>query len=416
MIASPLLYWTLVGLAAGVYLGVNFYFRQTVLPRCLPQYYTRRREIVGHWLPQTVLLASLVLLLQLFVAPLLLMSALLVCLLLANNKKFTVLNEPLLPCDIALTLRQLHVWRLLGQYVRRDRSVMILLPAALAATVVVLAWEPRLLGYYNIWLGLLSPALMAIAFVPPRGKSLTIRLLDWQNVPYFEWDTSTSVAAGGFFPTFLRSMDNVPRPAARSIGAADARVVLDMRFGENGDCNNLREDRDCSPLDQKPHIVVVLAEAFVDPRELGLVVEPEPLANYDEAVRRSVYSGRACVPVYGGWTVRSEYSLLTGIDTAAFANNIGNPNSTLVSPATHSLAKTPQNAGIPHGNRSSLRPPILWPWQRQCVAGVRRFSRRGQICRRGPRRTIHRRRGRRGEDRRGTSTGRMPDVPVLRHD
>ena len=219
-------------------------------------------------------------------------------------------------------------------------------------------------------------------------------------------------------------MDNVPRPAVRSIGAAGARVVLQRRFGEKGDCPNFRLSENGtvpfvaarSPSDQKPHIVVVLAEAFIDPRELGLVVEPEPLANFDEAVRRSVYSGRACVPVYGGWTVRSEYSLLTGIDAAAFANNIGNPNSTFVSPATHSLAKHLKS----HGYRTA----IVHPYDRRFYGrgnvsaslGFDDFLDEASFAPRGSRGTIYLRRGRRGKDRRGTPPGCEPDVPVLRYD
>lgn len=357
MNASQLAYWIVVILATGVYLGVNYYFMRAIQPRRDPKFKTLQCVVISHWLPQAVVLVSLALLLQLIIAPMLLMSLVLVFLLLANNKKYASLNEPLVPSDIAMTLRQWRNMQLLTQYVRRDWSVLIVLPAILAAASAVVAYEPRLLGRYFLTLGLLSPVPMAIAFWPPQGKPLLIRLMVFRHIPYFEWDLCLSVTVGGFFATFLRCLDSVPRPAIRSISSAAARVVLDEQFGKNGVARP-RPSR-------MPNIVVVLAEGFIDPRQFGITVEPEPLVNYDEAVRRSIYSGRCSVPVYGGWTIRSEYSLLTGINLSTFANNIGNPNVTLVSAATHSLPKHLKSLGY--------RTAIIHPHDR-------RFYGRGQAC------------------------------------
>jgi phosphoglycerol transferase MdoB-like AlkP superfamily enzyme len=121
----------------------------------------------------------------------------------------------------------------------------------------------------------------------------------------------------------------------------------------------------CPPPGKKPNIVVVLAEAFADPRAIGIAVEPNPLPNYDDAVRRSVCSGQARVPVYGGWTIRSEYSLLTGINLLSFANNVGNPNTTLVCRATHSLPK--------HLKKHGYHTLMVHPYDR-------RFYGRGNAC------------------------------------
>jgi hypothetical protein len=351
MIASGVWYWTIVGLATMVYAGMNVWFLWAIQPRRRPGLPRLAGIAIGHGLPQVAVLAGVMLAVQMVVAPLLLLSTVLLLTLLANNKKYASLNEPLLPADVAMTLRQLHVWRLLGQYVRRDVSVMVLLPASLAATVAVFLWEPWLLGRYFLSLALLSP-LPALAFWPPRGRSPIIRAFKALRIPFCDWDIRGSVAAAGFFPTFLRSMNNVPQPAVRTMTADAAAAVLDGEFGHGdaasltvvGDCPVLVDTKDGTTLDktrrdQRPHIVVVLAEGFIDPRAMGIFVEPDPLTGYGEAVRRSVYSGRAWVPVYGGWTVRSEYSLLTGINLASFANNVGNPNSTLVNPATHSLPK-----------------------------------------------------------------------------
>jgi hypothetical protein len=357
MIASGAWYWTIVGLAAAVYTGMNVWFLWAILPRRRPGFPRLARIAVGHGLPQVAMLASVMLLAQLVVAPLLLLATVLLLTLLANNKKYASLNEPLLPADVAMALRQLHAWRLLGQYVRGDVSVMVALPASLAATVAVFLWEPWVLGRYFLSLALLSP-IPALVFWPPRGQSPIIHAFKTLRIPFCDWDICESVAVAGFFPTFLRSMNNVPQPAIRTMTADVAAAVLDGRFGHDDACsstvigdNPVLVDTNTGTTfgktrhDRRPHIVAVLAEGFIDPRAMGIFVEPDPLTAFGKAVRRSAYSGRAWVQAYGGWTVRSEYSLLTGINLASFANNIGNPNSTLVHPTTHSLPKHLKSLG-----------------------------------------------------------------------
>jgi phosphoglycerol transferase MdoB-like AlkP superfamily enzyme len=349
MITPQLAYWGMVGLAAVVFLGANFYFRRTIIPGPALDYRTWSAALIGQCLPQATVLMSLMLLSQMVIVSLLLTSTALVCLLYANNRKFLLLNEPLTPSDIVLTVHQIHSWPLLARYVRRSRYLIWVLPAALAVNVAVLVCEPWLLGRYWFSLALLSVVPMAIVFAPLRGKSLIVRLLDAWEVPFWDCDLPTSVAASGFLTTFVRCLDNVPRPAIRTLNEAGAETILAKKFGDNDVP---------SPLpDRKPHIVVVLAEAFMDPRSMGLLVDPDPLTAYDDAVRRSVYRGNSWVPVYGGWTVRSEYSLLTGINLASFGNNIGNPNTTLVRSGTHSLPKHLKSLGYrtaiihPHDRR-----------------------------------------------------------------
>ncbi len=323
-------------LAAGLYLGANRYFLRAIQPPPSPEL-RRLARLVGHWLPQALVLASLVLLLQVAIAPLLLASAILCLLVPANNKKVAMLREPLLPSDVALVLRQAHTWRLLGRYVPRPRLAILGLSAAVVVVAAALIWEPWLLGRYRPWVAVCSPLPLLVAAAPWRGKSLLARLLMACGVPFWDWDLLRSVQSGGFLATFARCFYIVPRPAVRSLTAAQARTVLDRTLRLDGSHR--------TPSARKPHIVVVLAEAFFDPRSVGLRVEPEPLVNYAEAVRRSRYFGQCRVPVFGGWTVRSEYSLLTGVSLSSFANNVGNPNSTLVSGATHSLPKYLRSQG-----------------------------------------------------------------------
>lgn len=340
MMISGGLYWSIVAFAAMLYMGANVFFLRMVVPHPAPGR-GRLKIFAWHGLLQLVLLAALTLLLQMLGASLLLMAMALGVLLIANNKKFGLLKEPLMPADIAMTLRQWRSWRLLASYAIQDRRAMVFLPVAFVTCTAVLVCDPWILGRYNYWLAAASPVLLAVVFAPPRGRSLAIRLMAANKLPFCEWNVTTSMTGGGFFPTFIRCMDGMPRPAVRSISAAHAQAMLAEKSsaGEFPILSPPTSDR------RPPNIVVVLAEAFMDPRAVGLRIEPDPLVNYDAAVEQSDYSGVARVPVYGGWTIRSEYSLLTGISLASFSNNIGNPNATLVSRATHSLPKHLQKLG-----------------------------------------------------------------------
>ena len=350
-------YWAIVGFAAVVFLVANFYFRRTIIPGPALDYRTWSAAIIGQCLPQAVVLISLVLLSQLLVAPLLLTATVLICLLYINNRKFLLLNETLTPSDIISNIRQPHSWPLLARYVRGSRHLFWVLPVALAVNIAAIVCEPWLLGHYWFSLAVLSAVPMAIVFAPWRGRSLIIRLLDAYEVPFWDCDLPTSVAASGFLTTFVRCLDNIPRPAIRSLNEARAESILAKKLGDNNGFP--------LPPERKPHIVVVLAEAFMDPRAMGLSVDPDPLTAYDDAVRRSVYHGNSWVPTYGGWTIRSEYSLLTGINLASFGNSIGNPNTTLVLKETHSLPKHLKSLGY--------RTAIIHPHDR-------RFYRRDNAC------------------------------------
>lgn len=68
-------------------------------------------------------------------------------------------------------------------------------------------------------------------------------------------------------------------------------------------------------LDKKkqPNIVVVQSESFFDPRCWNIGIRPELLKYYDLLKRESAMYGALRVPAWGGNTVRTEFSFLSGI-------------------------------------------------------------------------------------------------------
>src|SRR5690606_16308179 len=63
---------------------------------------------------------------------------------------------------------------------------------------------------------------------------------------------------------------------------------------------------------RKPHIIMVMSEAFWDPTEMENVeFNQDPLPNF-HALQEKYTSGNLLVPVFGGSTANTEFESLTG--------------------------------------------------------------------------------------------------------
>lgn len=91
--------------------------------------------------------------------------------------------------------------------------------------------------------------------------------------------------------------------------------------------------------------VVVQSESFFDPRRTFNMIEPSVLSGFDQACQASVLCGTLTVPAWGANTVRTEFSFLTGIDTATLGIDQFNPYRRLVSSALPSLARAFKKRG-----------------------------------------------------------------------
>jgi phosphoglycerol transferase MdoB-like AlkP superfamily enzyme len=86
------------------------------------------------------------------------------------------------------------------------------------------------------------------------------------------------------------------------------------------------------------NIIVILAESFVDPNELGWQTSEPVLKEFND-MRADYLSGHVVVPVYGGKSINTEFELLTGL-TTYFTPIESLPFRELVSDNTPSIAHT----------------------------------------------------------------------------
>ena len=67
----------------------------------------------------------------------------------------------------------------------------------------------------------------------------------------------------------------------------------------------------------RPDVIVIQSESFFDARRLGLAVRADLLPNFDAACAEAVQCGQLEVPAWGANTMRTEFAVLSGLDSGA---------------------------------------------------------------------------------------------------
>jgi hypothetical protein len=82
-------------------------------------------------------------------------------------------------------------------------------------------------------------------------------------------------------------------------------------------------------LEELPNLVVVQSEAFFDFRVVDAALSPSAYASWDR-LKATARHGMATVDTYGGATLRTEFSLLTGVPATVFGAEMDYPYLTVV--------------------------------------------------------------------------------------
>lgn len=78
-----------------------------------------------------------------------------------------------------------------------------------------------------------------------------------------------------------------------------------------------KENNEAKKDEEKPNVVFVMSESFSDPDKLdGVKLNKDPISDYREVARQSIYSGEMLSQNYGGGTANIEFEALTGISMA----------------------------------------------------------------------------------------------------
>lgn len=140
------------------------------------------------------------------------------------------------------------------------------------------------------------------------------------NIKLYRWDLTSTYGVNGYLVSFIDSAKElIPnKPETYSQGRID-EIKTNMD----------EETMAVSGNQQKPNIIVVQLESFIDPYRLkGVEFTEDPIPNIRK-IQEMGQNGLIRVPCFGGGTVRSEFEVLTGYS----ANNLGPgeiPNNTIL--------------------------------------------------------------------------------------
>lgn len=236
-----------------------------------------------------------------------------------NRLKLSHFKEPLLFVDFGLFIQMIRHPRFYLPYIF-PLPVMISVFVIVGGMVLLyrvqpplaagMAWLPRIM----LALSLLPAMLLAFRF-GPIGRHWVRGLVDKRR-PTF--DSKADFARFGLTGSLL----------LHSL----AHVHRESKGGQEGALRPRERSPFCvwpvellKPLrGDKPHVVMVQAESYFDFRRVDASVDPDIYTEFDR-LRRGGCSGELEVAAHGAYTMRTEFSVLTGIPNERLGSDSMNP-------------------------------------------------------------------------------------------
>lgn len=203
-----------------------------------------------------------------------------------SNAKYESLREPLVFTDLSLFSQLFRHPRLYLPFLSVGKGMAIALGAALFVGAFVASTPLQAVPY---------GAIGALGLIGTIATILLAARLPLSLVP------AEDQQRHGLFAVFVAYLLNGLRPGSWHAFRA---AVVGSPFAPIAD--------PADPADQ-PDVIVIQSESFFDARRLGEAIRPELLANFDAARRSAVRHGQLTVPAWGANTMRTEFSVLTGL-------------------------------------------------------------------------------------------------------
>ena len=171
------------------------------------------------------------------------------------------------------------------------------------------------------------------------------------NIYGTEYRKSDHFKSKGFIYSFIYNLNQKGIYKPENYTPEDAKDIL----------SNYEKDEE-NEIENKPHIIFVLSEAFWDPSilpNLQLDKNDYLLKNYEKIKKDSIISGNAVVKGFGGGTAFSEFQVLTGINPEIL--QVENPFEILKS-KVHSVPNILKDLGY---KTIAMHPGQPWFYNRQ---------------------------------------------------
>ncbi len=240
-----------------------------------------------------------------------------VALTLGNNFKFSIISQPIVASDVIVFGQVLETPALFVHYIREQ---WLLIPLALGGLVLPLwaiRFEQPLMTdkrwtAISVTAGVLLLWQIQPVLLMPRAP---LQRVYGALLPAFDHrDPMSSVKQHGLIATLINSAGQsyfVP-PV---IEAADLALIKRLA-ASIGTPTYIGED--------VPNLVVIQSEALFDFRVVDAAFSPSAYALWDQ-IKTTAQYGMATVDTYGGATLRTEFSLLTGVPATLFGAEMDYP-------------------------------------------------------------------------------------------
>jgi len=250
-----------------------------------------------------------------------------------NRLKLAQFKEPLVFVDFGLFVQMIRHPRFYFPYI--FPLPVVLTVAALTGVMGVLFWVQPSLGAEEVrlsrvlFLAALLPVILVLIRFSGAGKHWVKGLVE-RRQPTF--DPNTDFANFGLTGSLL----------LHSL----AHVHRDGKDGQGGLLPSDRPSPQCvwtesklAPMvAPKPHVVLVQAESFFDIRRVDETIDSSLFTHFDR-LRNESMAGQMKVSAHGAYTMRTEFSVLTGVPNGQLETDAMNPYLTAATRPVWSLAK-----------------------------------------------------------------------------
>lgn len=222
--------------------------------------------------------------------------------------KFTMNDDPFYPWDLAM-IKSLGTITSFGTNfytITRAMIISVLIFIGMIIAFGFMKFELKM-GYRNIVYFAGGVLALSLFFTSDITKKNIMPFFGLNKFDTLKQDISY-YQDNGFIGAFSL---NIAHCRVEPMGRYDAdtmNVILDKYKFSESDINNLKNK------DDLPNVIVILSESFWDARKLNVEYSSDMLQNFDKASKKG-YKGEMISPVFGGGTIRSEFEVLTGLQS-----------------------------------------------------------------------------------------------------
>ncbi len=233
---------------------------------------------------------------------------------LANRYKIIYRDDPLTPTDIMLGKEAMAITKGTGYDIEYKLIIFSVIILILMNLVIYILNFPKPKKKYRLILPAIVIVLSLILFPKVYKSNEVWKILPRGNSLYNITENYNHKGVVYSFLHFFNSYE-IKKP-----DNYDAKLIEDFIRKENKKYENLKNNKNVG----KPHIVMIMGEAFSDISNSKSIKfnspQDDPLYNFKNLEKEALLKGHIIVSSFGGGTANTEYDVLTG-NVTTFLND-----------------------------------------------------------------------------------------------